>query len=184
MTLEQHEELVQQLRRKDVRAMEPLAQLFRSQFYLMAVRIVSDKHQAMDLAHEALLKVYDSAHSFRQEGSFRSWAFKILRNHCLNYLKSRKRTVSLDALHEEHGFERTAPDPMPQQVALTRERDRILWGAIRELRENHREIILMKDYHDLKYREIAEILDIPIGTVMSRLHKAREGLRGKLEGLL
>lgn len=163
---------------------DELVRDLRRPLYHLALRTVRDPHHAQDLVQDGLSTIHRKRDSYRGEGSFRAWAFRVVRNLCLNHLKRHRTHVSLDALRESRGTDGVDGAPAPVQQAEAAERQALLWRALDRLPERSREVLLMKEFDGLKYREIAVVLEIPIGTVMSRLHDARERLRRELEGVL
>lgn len=156
----------------------------RLPLYHLALRIVRDVHHAQDLVQEGLSTIHRKGTSWRGEGTFRAWAFRIVRNLSLNHLRRHRPHVSLEALREEKGVERVDGCLRPEEVAQDAERQRLLWEALTRLPDRSREVLMLREFDGLKYREIATVLEVPIGTVMSRLHDARERLRRELEGRL
>jgi len=145
---------------------------------------VRDQHSAQDLVQDGLSAIHRKRHTFSGRGSFRGWVFQLMRNLCLNHLRRHKPHLSLDALHEDRGLEQVGSEPQPDEQTLRAEQRRLLWQAIDGLPERSREVLMLREFDGLRYREIAQVLEIPIGTVMSRLHDGRERLRRELEGIL
>lgn len=146
--------------------------------YLTALGFVGNEDDAKDLSQEAFIKVYQARKSFDTERPFYPWFYKILKNHCLNFIKRfMKKTEDL-YYNDTTGQERFAsPDLSPIERLEKREREVILRLAISRLSDDHREIIVLKNFKGYSYKEISEILQLPIGTVMSRLYYARKMLK-------
>jgi RNA polymerase sigma-70 factor (ECF subfamily) len=145
--------------------------------YITALVLLGDPDDAMDASQEAFARALRQIKRFDTNHRFFPWFHKLLRNLCLNLLRSRNRrmchTAPLDDMIS------VLPDKSPdarQQLAHKETREQ-LWRAIEELSPEHKEIVTLKYFHELSYKEIAETLDIPIGTVMSRLYHARMGLK-------
>jgi RNA polymerase sigma-70 factor (ECF subfamily) len=114
-------------------------------------------------------------------GPLRAWFLKIVRNRSLDMLRRRaRREITVEELPEKVG----ATDQGPDCSAERRELLGLLRQQLMAMRQDHREIILLRDYHDLSYCEIAEVLAVPRGTVMSRLHRARLELRRRMESVV
>jgi RNA polymerase sigma-70 factor, ECF subfamily len=147
--------------------------------YGYAMVLSRNSAEAEDLVQETCLRALRAIDRLRDEGSVKSWLFTILRNIWLNQLRQRRTSpeeVALDA--DETGLLEpadTAPDPHTGYVNLV-ERDEVQ-AAIQELPQEFREIILLREYEELSYQEIAVLLNCPPGTVMSRLARARSRLR-------
>lgn len=151
----------------------------------LAKHIMSTEEAAADAVQDALIKVHRALPRF-QDGNFRSWLLRIVTNTCYDHLRSRKRrpAMSLDELTEASGpdlpFMRTGDKHNPELIASRRETMEFLLGTIEELPEWHRDVVLLIDVHGYDYSEAAELLDLPLGTVKSRLSRARATLRDRL----
>jgi RNA polymerase sigma-70 factor (ECF subfamily) len=162
----------------DKSAFEEIVRLYMPDAYLTALGFVGNEDDAKDLSQEAFIKVYQARNSFDAERPFYPWFYKILKNHCLNFIKRfMKKTEDL-YYEDSPGQERFAsPIPSPIEQLEKRERNAILRVAIGRLSDDHREIIVLKNFKGYAYKDIAEILQLPIGTVMSRLYYARKMLK-------
>jgi len=175
--------LIAQAAAGDERAFEALVTKYMQRAYYIALGFLGNAEDARDQSQEAFVKVYRHLDRYDPTYPFFPWFYKILRNTCFNYLKARRRRpqTSLDALQEDGGGQFADGAAQPDVLAENNEALRELWSAIAELRPIHREILLLKHVHDLSYKEIAQALDIPEGTVMSRLFNARKALRQELD---
>lgn len=146
--------------------------------YLTALGLTGNAEDARDLSQDAFVKAFQARSSFDPSRPFYPWFYRILKNHCLNYVQRiRRRTESLYADSEETRERFATEGPTTLEKLVKEERVRIIHAAINRLTFEHREIIVLKNFKGLSYREIAEVLDVPIGTVMSRLYYARRALR-------
>jgi len=145
-------------------------------------RLVGSDEEARDLCQEAFLKAYKSLRSFKQEARFSSWLYQIALNLCRDRMRRRrgKTMVSLDEL-EEGGA--AMPVAGPTALDLLQERDtrRLVAQAIEALPDEQREVIILKEYQGLTFLEIAQVLDVPISTVKTRLYRGLDQLRVRLE---
>jgi RNA polymerase sigma-70 factor (ECF subfamily) len=159
-------------------AREELARRLRRPAFLLALQIVGNPDDALDIAQGALLRFFHSLDRFQSERAVRPWLFTIVRNEAKD-LWRRRRIRPAESVDLLPSLADTVADtrPDPEERALLRERRRQLWHAMGALREHHREIVVLRDFHDLSYAEIALVLKIPTGTVMSRLHAARMALK-------
>ncbi len=152
-----------------------------------AQRILRTEEAAADAVQEAMFKVYRALPKFK-DGNFRSWLLRIVKNTCYDHLRqqTRRQTLSLDELTEYDEAEscigvRTADDrENPESVVVHQEAMQVLLDAIGELPACHRSVIMLVDIHGLDYIEAANYLDVPMGTVKSRLSRARATLRDRL----
>jgi RNA polymerase sigma-70 factor (ECF subfamily) len=180
--------LIERSRDRDVAAFEPLVEKYRNRAWRLAFNIVRDRDDAWDVTQEAFIRAWQALPSFRGQSAFYTWLFRIVVNVASDRARQRAargRAFGTERVPEEE-WERTMVDPAARpddEARRAEERDRIE-RALAALPEHHRTIIMLSDLEGLSYREIAEVLDIPMGTVMSRLHNARKRLRGVLGPLL
>ena len=163
-------------------ALDELARRVRGPAYVLALQLVGDRDDALDIAQDAMLRLFKHLGRVAPERPVLPWLFTIVRNRARDLWRSRaaRPNESLDA-RPDLAAHLAAPAGDPEQQAARRERARRLWAAVAALSQAHREILVLRDFHDLAYAEIAEVLSIPAGTVMSRLHAARTALRAGLE---
>ena len=176
--------LVERVRGGDVAAFEPLVEKYRQRVYRLAYNVLRDKEDAWDVAQEAFIKAYKALPTFRGQSAFYTWLFRIVMNVAHDKARQRGaagRAFGTERVTEEE-WERTMPDPgeEPDTAAARAEQRRRITAALETLPEHHRAIIMLSDLEGLSYREIADVLNIPMGTVMSRLHNARKKLRSAL----
>lgn len=178
--------LVDQAKHGDVAAFEQLVTKYDRKVYNLAYRMCADREDAADLAQEGLVRAYRSIGRFREQAQFSTWLYRIVVNVCLDHQRSRKRhpTVSLDEpLPGEDGDiprQLTADSPNPEAAYEQRETQAEVQRAISRLPEDQRVVIVMRDIQDLSYEEIAGVLDVALGTVKSRLNRARQALKEEL----
>jgi len=148
-----------------------IVEKYRHRAFLAAVSIVGNEQDAYDLSQEAFIRAYRNLHKFDLERPFFPWFYRILKNRCLSFLRTRKRRA-------EVSMEVVAP-----MAGETVDRDtlRLVRECVEALPMNHREIILLRYYQGYSYQEIADILDKPIGTIMSGLFYARKKLQEALQ---
>lgn len=163
-----------------VKAFEEVVRIAMRRAYAVAVGILGNAEDASDLSQEAFMAAHRARATFDVERPFFPWFYRILRNRCLNFLRKKagRREVSIDVLIEKPGRSES-----PEKGVMRKERAEALWQAIQDLTPEHREIIVLRSFQELSYREIAETLGISEGTVMSRLFYARKSLYGKLKDI-
>lgn len=147
----------------------------RERAFALAIHYLRNYEDAKDVVQDAFIKAYQNLRRFDRQRSFGPWLLTIVRNLSVDRLRRRKHTVDTEFIEN---FPDSHPDRADSQV-LQHE----VWAALQSLSVEHREIIVLKDYQGHSYVEIAEILSIPLGTVMSRLHHARRNLMAKLRGI-
>lgn len=141
----------------------------RKRAFALAYQYLRNREDAMDIVQDAFIKAFQNLSKFKFNKKFGPWLLTIVRNLSIDFLRRRKR-VSSDALPD------ALPDPSSRASAEVKVLQGEVWSALSRLKPAQREIIFLKDYQGHRYLEIAEILEIPLGTVMSRLHHARKNL--------
>jgi RNA polymerase sigma-70 factor (ECF subfamily) len=153
--------------------------------YNMALRFTRNPAEAEDLLQDTLVRAFRFFHRYQPGTNAKAWLFKILRNGFINrYRRAQKRPEEVDFSKFEESFEsalelRQRPKG-PEEELLERSLDEPIEAALRALPEEYRSVLLLAVVEDLSYREIAAALDCPIGTVMSRLHRARKHMKARL----
>lgn len=158
---------------------------YQARLYNAAVRLVDSPDDAADVVQDAFLNAYQSLHAFKGDAEFFTWLYRIAFNGAISLKRKKRLAASLDAADGDHGYEPHDPsDYVRTGHALERsEEDALLHAALARLSPEHREVLTMKDLDGLRYEQMAEILEVPVGTVRSRLHRARLELRGLLTEL-
>jgi RNA polymerase sigma-70 factor (ECF subfamily) len=181
--------LVERAKQGDAEAFERLIQQYEKKVYNFAYRYVGNPEDAADIAQEALVRAYTSLSNFRGNSSFQTWLLRITYNACLDELRKRSRTrlVSIDESVEGDDGEmsRQFADSADGPEALV-ERDelqRTVHETIKELDDEHRTMILMRDLQGYSYNQIADVLGLNLGTVKSRINRARQALKEKFGSL-
>lgn len=172
----------------DREAFGELVERWQGRIYGAVVRMIRDRELARDLTQDAFLKAYEKLGSFQGGAAFGTWLYSIALNVVRSEIRRRsakknRPPLSLDALGgAEEGSEYDPPDDAPGAVErlVTREQCRALLAAIDELDGDQREVIVLREFQGLSYDEIAEAVGVPVGTVRSRLFRARNELRRRL----
>ncbi len=179
-------ELIKRCQQGDREAYNQLVERYHSRIYNFAYSLSRNHDDAMDVSQDAFVRGWQSLRSFRGESSFITWLTRITRNLFLDLQKKRKHDprISLDEMLEgqDEGPGREVEDsaPGPEDITLTNERVQLVRKAIFSLAPEHREILTLYDLQSFSYEEIAQILKLPMGTVKSRLNRARRALKEKL----
>ncbi len=166
----------------DLDAFERLIAMHRGAVVAHAYALVGDYHVAEDIAQEVFVKVYESLGDIKDPAKFKGWLSVIVRHTCADWARSRKKKdASLEAM-KEAGLDVGEPSGGEVSAAIEwREEDRRILAALSELREDYREIIVMKYMGGMSYKEIAERLDMTVSAVGEKLSRVRGILRAKLE---
>lgn len=178
-------ELVRRAQGGDTSSFDRLVEAHYSAVYNAAYRMLNDPSSACDATQTAFIRAFEALHSFRGASAFGTWLYRIVMNVCLDELRKRRnQPVSLvpDDDDEDSLEERDIPDDSdePGMLAEQRERQAVVQAAIERLPEDYRAIIVLYDIRGFSYQEIGEVLDIPLGTVKSRLNRARNALRDEM----
>ncbi|MDD4494047.1 MAG: sigma-70 family RNA polymerase sigma factor [Eubacteriales bacterium] len=169
-------------------AFESLIKEHQKRVYNIALRMLGNPEDAYDAAQEVFLRVYKSLHGFKGQSSFSTWIFRITKNVCLDELRKRNRRnfISIDKEIEygDGSVQMQIEDerPTPEEAAERAELSNNIKDAISMLPEQHRILIILRDIQNFSYEEIAGILQIPDGTVKSRINRARSALREIING--
>jgi len=171
-------------KRGDDAAFDELTRTLRSRAYSVAQSLVGSRDDAMELTQEAFLKTYRARETYRDGEPFLPWFHRILRNTCFSFLRKRKRirvhSLSANPEEEETEWEIEGSEPAPHEGLERSEAVEAFQAAYQHISARDREILSLRHFQELSYREIAHALDIPEGTVMSRLFHARRRLRDLL----
>jgi RNA polymerase sigma-70 factor (ECF subfamily) len=169
----------------DMRAFSSLVDEHRPRVLRTAYGIVGSTQEAEEIGQEVFIKVWRSLPDYNRVGAFSSWLYRITVNASIDRLRKRREETSIDELPEGSTplVDRLSEDDsdLPEEVVERSDTARIIREAIEELPPNARATLILREYEQLSYKEIAAALEIPIGTVMSRLNYARRVLREKLE---
>ncbi|MCX7926258.1 MAG: sigma-70 family RNA polymerase sigma factor [Fimbriimonadales bacterium] len=184
--------LVERAQAQDETAFEQIMNLYADRLYNYILRMVGNPADAEDLLQEAFLRAYQGLPSFDGRASLSTWLYRIATNLCIDHQRKRARrvqTVSYFAWEDEEGEpgEWEFPDtqtPNPMESALNRELQQVVEQAIGSLSPKLRTVLLLYDVENLSYEEIARVLNIPMGTVKSRLNHARGQIQKQVEAYL
>lgn len=183
------DELVRRLRAGEEAAYEALLARFQRPVYNLAFRLLSNPGDASDVVQEVFLKVFRNVGHFRRQSSLKTWIYRITVNEAHNqrrwFFRHRSREVGLEDETDE-GCSRTVADTgrSPFDCAFDREKHGLIENALARINPLFREVVVLRDIEDLSYEEIAEVMQISLGTVKSRIMRGREALREELTGRL
>ncbi len=187
--------LVQQCRQGDSEAMERLIRKYQNRIYNIILRMCANRDDAAELTQETFVKIIENIDGFQGRSSFYTWAFRIAVNLTLNFCQKnvKFRLSSLDAQQDEHDeqagqqlkeFLSDDSSPDPAAVAQNKELCELAIKSLMKLDDNQKAVVVLRDIEGMSYAQIAEVLDIELGTVRSRLSRARNNLREILESLI
>jgi RNA polymerase sigma-70 factor (ECF subfamily) len=177
---EEDRDLVDRARAGETGAFETLVRRYQGWVFTLALRMVGDRAEAEDLAQDVFLKAYRGLRGFKGASRFSTWLYAIASHHCLNHLKARGRRGGLG--DDPPAPVDRLPDGAPRADALLERADlvRIVQAEMAHLTEEHRMVLILRDIQGLSYEEIARTLGVELGTVRSRLHRARMEMKARL----
>ncbi len=154
-----------------------LVEKYKVRAYQLALLYSGNRDDALDLSQEAFCRAFRSIKSFKTGKNFYTWLYEIVKNICINHQHHRSRSRPLSA----DGEQEIAEDQLlavlrPDEIFEEHEMRELLWTALNRLKTQDREIIMLKEFNDQSYEQISLLLEIPIGSVMSRLYYARQRL--------
>jgi RNA polymerase sigma-70 factor (ECF subfamily) len=159
-----------------------IVEKYKTRAYYAALMYTKNREDALDLSQEAFFRAYKAIKRFDTTRNFYTWFYKILKNICLNFIQFKKvRAKSSDEFDETTMRPADSAITRPDEIFERSEQSEYIWRAIDSLNDNDRDIIILKEFDEMSYQEIADTLNIPIGSVMSRLFYARKKLLKKLE---
>lgn len=160
-----------------------LVDKYKAKAYYAALLYTGDRDDALDLSQEAFYRAFRAIKSFKVGKNFYTWFYQILKNLCINHFNRIKKRNIIYSDNPDKGGSKTyfVSSSNPDEIFEDHEMRTLLWEALNRLKPEDREIIILKEFNDFSYKEIAEVLKIPIGSVMSRLYYARKKLAKQLE---
>ncbi|MBI5743279.1 MAG: sigma-70 family RNA polymerase sigma factor [Elusimicrobia bacterium] len=181
----QENRLVSRFLGGDAEAFSGLVELYKDRVHQFIICILGPDREAEDIAQEVFIQVYKSLAGFRSEASFSTWVYSVARNVCRRRLRDRGRAGALFAdTGSESGLKLPDTLPLPDASFEKKEAGGLVRAAVEALSPLHRSVIFLSCWERLSYEEIAGALDIPVGTVRSRIHNAMAALAQKLKPVL
>jgi RNA polymerase sigma-70 factor, ECF subfamily len=181
--------LVKRLRARDPRAFRTFVDAHQDLVFNLVYRMLGDRHEAEDVSQEVFVTIFKAIDRFRAESKLSTWVYRIAVNHAKNRLKylARRRAdrrTSLDDVSEGELYRAAGSlNPRPDHLAMGHELEVLVQQAMGSLNDDYRLILVLRDIDTLSYEEITEITGLPMGTVKSRLHRARSALKEALDRL-
>jgi RNA polymerase sigma-70 factor, ECF subfamily len=174
-----------QVLKGDQDAYGEIVELYKDKVYQISYRMLGNRHEAEDIAQEAFIRAFINIHSFNIDLKFSTWLFRIATNLCIDRIRKKKPDYYLDAeVAGTDGLNMYSQIPsktdMPEKELESLELEEVIQREILKLPEKYRSVIVLKYIEELSLIEISEILNLPIGTVKTRIHRGREALRKQL----
>ena len=177
--------LVEKLKQGSEEAFETFFELYQSRIFHVVYRIVGDLSESEDVVQEVFLKALKNIGSFHAKSALYTWLYRIAVNAAVDQKKKFKPQGVVSIHRHDGGVEEIiSREDGPERAPQRREEAQLLWKAMDELSEKHKAILILREFDGLSYEEIAEVLDCSKGTVESRLFRARNCLREKMERVL
>jgi RNA polymerase sigma-70 factor (ECF subfamily) len=178
--------LIAECRAGRTEAFGVLVRRYQDRLYPTMLRLTGNADDALDLLQDAFLRAFEKLDRFQGESSFYTWVYRVAVNLAIS--GRRRRRVTLRFHGPDGGDSIDPPDESslgdPTLPLMLAERDELIQKALDALADDHRAVVVMKEFDGLRYEEIASILGVPVGTVRSRLHRARLDLRERLKGIV
>ncbi|WP_066504342.1 RNA polymerase sigma factor [Abyssisolibacter fermentans] len=175
------EKLIKKCQKGDIDAFETLISSYEKIAYNIALKMLKNREDAMDISQEAFIKVFKSIDKFNFKSSFSTWLYRIVVNTCIDHLKKKKKVYSIDSTVETQNGEihTEIPDTTnnPEQLMEKKLTKELVHRSINELSETHKVVIVLRDIQGFSYEEISQIIGCSQGTVKSRISRARSALK-------
>ncbi len=171
--------LVSRAKEGDQKAYAELMQRYKDSIYFMALKMVNNKDDAMDLTVETFGKAFENLDKYKPDFAFSTWLFRIATNNCIDFIrKKRLNVVSLNALTDQDGeekqFEVRSESLNPEETSIKKQENEKLKNIVEQLPSRYRTLIVLRYFEEQSYEEIAQQLDLPLGTVKAQLFRARD----------
>jgi RNA polymerase sigma-70 factor, ECF subfamily len=177
-------QLIEQALGGHAEAFGQLVLKYQDRLFNTIFHVVGHAEDARDIVQEAFVQAFLKLESFRRQSAFYTWLYRIAFNAAMTHKRRRRPTVSVDRLKETGNMEMPDNDCNPTEELERKERCGQVRHAIAQLAEDHRAVLVLREIDGCCYETIAEVLDLPIGTVRSRLHRARLQMREQLKEML
>jgi len=184
MSVDVERELLRKCRAGDWDAYEPIVRAYEGRLFGLAIGIVHNADDARDLVQDSFVRAFKSMDLYDPERPFLAWMLSVCRNLCIDFLRRRRFSYSLDGEgDDDQPIQVADPQARTDRATIDGEARNLIWEALADLSEEHREVLVLKDMQELEYCEIARMLNVPQGTVASRVYYARRALRDTLEDM-
>lgn len=173
-------------RKGDQRAFAELVDLYKDKIFHLAYRMLSNRHESEDVVQDTFLRVYKNLDRYDENQKFSTWIYRIATNLCVDRLRKRKPTYSLDAeMNDKEGIDGYAmipsDDRTPETEFMLTETQVMIRQAIESLPAKYKTVMILRYLQELSLQEISDVLGMPITTIKTRVHRGREFMRKKLE---
>ncbi|MCX7847453.1 MAG: sigma-70 family RNA polymerase sigma factor [bacterium] len=177
-------ELVAAFQHGDEQAFTTIVERYKHRLLRLALSVVRNDDDALDVLQDALVKAYHGLRAFRQSSTLYTWLYRIVMNHAIDYVRRRPQVVIESTSELLHDLPDTTPSVRPDRELMNAELRERIFAAVDKLPPKHRQVIILRELEGMSYKDIAAVVGCSEGTVMSRLFYARERLRQALEPYL
>lgn len=181
------QKLVERVQNGDKHAFDMLVVKYESRVMSLVQRLVRDHHEAQDIAQEAFIKAYRALPRFRGDSAFYTWLYRIAVNTAKNHLVSKGRRPAIEGVELEEaevvGIPKLQDIDSPERQLLRDELEEVIYSAINQLPDDLKTAITLREFEGLSYEEISQVMDCPVGTVRSRIFRAREAIDKQIRKL-
>lgn len=176
---------IKQVKKGDQSAFEEIVNFYQNKVFQICYRMLGNRHEAEDIAQEAFIRAYVNIQTFDEKRKFSTWLYRIATNLTIDRIRKKKPDYFLDAeIKGSEGLsmysQLSAEQPLPEEEVESLELQEYIQQQIMDLPPKYRTVIILRYIDELPLQEISEILDMPVGTVKTRIHRGREALRKKL----
>ena len=171
---------IKEVLKGDQSAYEEIVEIYKDKVFQLCFRMLGNRHEAEDMAQEAFVRAYVNIHTFNTNLKFSTWLYRIATNLCIDRIRKKKPDYYLDAeVAGTDGLDIESPEDQVESLEL----HDIIQREITKLPEKYRTVIVLKYIEELSLKEIGKVLDMPIGTIKTRIHRGREALRKQLSNI-
>ncbi len=172
--------LIRRSKKGDRDAFEVLALNYMNKTYNIALGLVGNEEDAKDVVQETFIKVFRGIHKFKEKSKFSTWLYSITINTGKDLLRNKKHTLPIERIYSGEKEQADQSLQVQEQIEQMEERE-IIFNALKQLKDDFKNVIILKDLNGFSYQEIGEVLNINIGTVKSRISRGRQQLRTILQ---
>jgi RNA polymerase sigma-70 factor (ECF subfamily) len=170
----------------DQQAFVEIVDLYKDKIYHLGYRMLNNRHEAEDIVQETFLRVFKSLDRYDPNQKFSTWIYRIATNLCIDRLRKRKPIYSLDAdMNDQEGLDGysliPSDDRTPESELMISETKQIVYDAIDSLPAKYKSVMILRYLEDMSLQEISDVLEMPVTTIKTRVHRGRDFLRKKLE---
>lgn len=176
--------LIHRILQGDTSAYEEIVRCYQQRLFNTMVHILGSKEDAEDVVQESFVQAYLKLGTFQGNSAFYTWLYRISFNIAISHRRRRKKVHSIDQVREEVGNEPVDRGEGPGHRMEQQENIRQVHTALEKLSEEHRDVLVLRELEGMDYDRIADVLELPVGTVRSRLHRARSHLKDCLEAMI